>query len=75
MASFTSLLPLMLSAMAPSALAMAVDCAPTPPSPDGPVPWVRSWVPPALQHQFSVLRQEQPSEAMEEGQDPAFCPL
>lgn len=92
MASFTSLLPLLLSATTPSALAMAVDCAPTPPSPHGPVPWVRSWMPPVLHHQLSGLfphndmhrahqstaldsRHEQPLEAMEEGEDPAFCPL
>lgn len=55
MAPFVPLLPLVLSAMAPSALAMAVDCAPTPPAPEGPVPWVQSWMPLALQDQFGVL--------------------
>ncbi len=90
MASFVPLLPLLLGAMTPSALAMARDCAPTPPAPEGSVPWVQS-LPLGLQDQFSSAllspngRQlplrtldggpKQPLEATGEGEDPAFCPL
>ena len=85
------LLPWLLSAMAPSVLAMAVDCAPTPPSPDSPVPWIKSWIASALQDRFSVLfppnapqvsrspapgsGHEEPLQAVGEGKDPGFCPL
>ncbi|MXW12158.1 MAG: hypothetical protein F4Z73_04680 [Synechococcus sp. SB0668_bin_13] len=68
---------------------MAADCGPTPPSQAGAVPWVRSWMPPALHHQFGLLSSpeahqntapesggdEQPLAATGEGNDPAFCPL
>lgn len=85
MAPFAPLLPLLLIAMA------VEDCAPTPPSPDGPVPWVQSWIPPVLHDPFNLLSPpnthqahqntaldsgiEQPLAATGEGEDPVFCPL
>ncbi len=91
MASFVPLLPLLLGAMTPSALAMARDCAPTPPAPESSVPRVQSRMFLGLQDQFSSAllspngRQlsrktldggpKQPLEAIGEGEDPAFCPL
>ncbi|MCY4055767.1 MAG: hypothetical protein OXF67_07890 [Cyanobacteria bacterium MAG CAR4_bin_6] len=74
--------------MTPAALAMAADCGPTSPTLDAPVPWVRSWLPPALRQQFDLLPapdahrspasdsgEEQPLAAAGENDDPAFCPL
>ncbi len=90
MASFVPLLPLLLGAMTPSALAMAGDCTPTP-APQGSVPWGQSWMPLGLQDEFfsallppnghQLSRRtldsgpKQLLEATGEGEDPAFCPL
>ncbi|KKZ13475.1 MAG: hypothetical protein TE42_00475 [Candidatus Synechococcus spongiarum SP3] len=55
MGPFRPLLPLLLSAMTTSAVALVADCAPASSPPEDPVPWVRSWMPPVLHHQISAL--------------------
>ncbi|WP_025782401.1 hypothetical protein [Candidatus Synechococcus spongiarum] len=88
MVRFAPLLPLLVSAMPLSPLAMAADCGPTPPAPDAPAPWIRSWMSPALLRRFDPLpspeahqnpapdsSEEQPLAATGQGDEPAFCPI
>jgi len=90
MAPFAPLMPLLLGAMTAPALAMTVDCGSTPSSADGSVPWVQSWMPPVLRHQFLLSPpnahqahqstaldsgHEQPLATTGEGEEPGFCPL
>jgi len=88
MVSYAPLLPLMVSAMVPSAPPPVGDCTQSPP-PEEPVPLLQSWIARDLLHQLSNLfspdsEQIPPSTGTHSGgeqllgattEPPAFCPL
>ena len=88
MAPLIPLLPLLLGAMHPAALAMAADCGSTPPAADGPAAWVRSWLAPSGRRPLGDLplndggqatrsaSETGPEQSLEaDSGEPAFCPL